>query len=339
MTKKQISLKDLAKALNVSVSTVSRALKSHPDISPALSQKVQELAKIMKYSPNPLAMGLLRRQTRTIGVIVPDIVTHFFSSIVSGIEDIASKHGYYVVVTTSNESYQKEIVCIENLVHLRVEGVIACLARTTADYSHYNLLPEAGIPLVFFDRVCRPEEFSSVIADNIDAAKNITQHFYKTGCRRIAYISGPEHLNICKERLLGYKEGLFSCNQPFNPELLETCNMDLESATEAVQKLLALQNRPDAIFGINDMVVFAAMKEIKKQKLKIPVDISLIGFTDEFHATFVEPPLTSVMHPTFEMGQEAAKLLIEQAKGENEIPVQQVKLITKLVERDSTKKI
>ncbi|NJO69008.1 MAG: LacI family transcriptional regulator [Bacteroidetes bacterium] len=339
MAKRQTSLKDLAQALNVSVSTVSRALKNHPDISPALSHKIQELAKSMKYSPNPLAMGLLRRQTRTIGVIIPDIVTHFFSSVISGIEDIASKEGYYVVVTSSSELFEKEKLCVENLVHLRVEGVIACVSRTTADYSHYDLFQEAGIPLVFIDRVCRTDEFSSVIADNTDAAREITRYFYQSGCRKISYISGPDHLNICRERLQGYMEGLQQCKLFLAPGYSERCEMDMESATNAVKRLLALKDRPDAVFGINDMVMFAAIKEIKNQHLRIPEDISVIGFTDDFHATFIEPALTSVVHPAFEMGQQAASLLLEQSKSETDLPVKQIKLNTHLVVRDSTKKV
>jgi LacI family transcriptional regulator len=339
MTKKQTSLKDLARALNTSVSTVSRALKNHPDISLPMARKVQELAKSLKYSPNPLAMGLLRRQTKTIGVIVPDIVTHFFSSVVSGIEDIASKHGYYVVVTSSNESYEKEKACIENLVHQRVEGIICCVSRTTEDFSHYDLLQEAGIPLVFFDRVCRTGEFSSVIVDNIEAAQQIVAHFFETGCRRIAYLSGPGNLNISRERLLGYKLGLETCNLPLDNDLLESSDMDMGKATEAVKRLLALPAPPDALFGINDMVVFAALKEIKRHKLRIPRDISVVGFTDDFHANFVDPELTAVVHPTFEMGQEAASMLLAQTLAEEELPVKQVKLSTRLVIRESTRKI
>jgi LacI family transcriptional regulator len=301
-------------------------------------QKVQELARSLKYSPNPLAMGLLRRQTKTIGVIVPDLVTHFFSSVVSGIEDVASKHGYYVVVTSSNEMYEKEKTCIENLVHQRVEGIIACVSRTTADFSHYDLLQEAGIPLVFFDRVCRTDEFSSVIVDNVEAAKQIVMHFYENGCRRIAYLSGPENLNISRERLMGYKKGLLACGLPLEPALLENSDMDMEKATEAVKRLLALPHPPDALFGINDMVVFAALKEIKKQKLRIPEDIAVVGFTDDFHANFVEPELTAVVHPTFEIGQEAATLLLAQTLADEELPVRQVKLSTRLVVRESTRK-
>lgn len=339
MTKKQTSLKDVAKALNVSVSTVSRALKNHPDISVALREKIKQLAAQMKYHPNPLAMGLLRRQTRTIGVIVPDMVTHFFSSVVSGIEDVASKNGYYVVITTSNESYEKEKSCVENLLLLRVEGIIACLSRETADFTHFTPVKETGIPLVFFDRVCRTSEFSSVVADNFEASKNITQYLYNSGARRIAHITGPEYLNICRERKSGYLEGLRMCGVTVEPDLLVQSEMDIETGTRAAQKLLSLKKVPDAILGVNDMVVYATMKELKQNKIKIPNDIAVVGFTDDFHANFMEPSLTSVTHPTFEMGQEAASLLIDQAKAETELPIKQVIIKTKMIIRESTIKI
>lgn len=336
--KKHVSLKDLAKELNVSISTVSRALKNHPDISPEVCKRIQDLAHERKYSPNPLAMGLLKRQTRTIGVIVPDIVTHFYSSIINGIEDEAGKKGYYVIVTSSNESYEKEKHCIRNLMNLRVEGIIACISQETKDYSHFDTLLEDEIPLVFFDRVCRTEEFSSVVVNNVEASRQITNHFFQTGSKRIAHIAGPANLNISKERIEGYKLGLKDCNLPFDDNLLVYSSLDLPSATSASHKLLDLQNPPDAIFGVNDTVVFAVMKEIKKRGIRIPHDISLVGFTDDFHASFVDPPLTSIEHPTFEMGSKAAQLLLLQA--ENNIVTDPVQIVvdTRLIIRESSAK-
>jgi DNA-binding LacI/PurR family transcriptional regulator len=336
--KKQVSLKDLAKELDVSISTVSRALKNHPDISPDVCAKIQHLALEWKYSPNPLAMGLLKRQTRTIGVIVPDIVTHFYSSIINGIEDEAGKKGYYVIVTSSNESYEKEKHCIQNLMNLRVEGIIACISQETNDFSHFDTLLEDEIPLVFFDRVCRTDEFSSVVVNNVEASRQITNHFFQTGSRRIAHIAGPANLNISKERIEGYKLGLEDCNLPFDENLLVFSNLDLPSATSASQKLLDLPCPPDAIFGVNDTVVFAVMKEIKKRGIRIPHDISLVGFTDDFHASFVDPPLTSIEHPTYEMGSKAAQLLLLQA--ENDVISEPVQIVvnTRLIIRESSAK-
>jgi DNA-binding LacI/PurR family transcriptional regulator len=337
MGKRHISLKDLANELGVSISTVSRALKNHPDISTELTQKIQKLASEKNYSPNPLAMGLLRQQTRMIGVIVPDIVTHFFASIISGIEAVAEKNGYYVVIASSQESYKKEVEVVENLLKARAEGIIACLSQETKDFSHFEKLVQNEIPLVFFDRVCESLNVPTVIVDGADAVKSIVRHFHTNGCKRIAYISGPEYLNISKNRKEGYIEGLRENNIVYHPELLIECNLSAKEATEATRQLLNLKEKPDAIFGINDTVAFAAMKEIKRQGLKIPDDIALVGFTDEFHSTVVDPPLTSVTHPTFQIGQEAARLFFQWIEKGNSF-TEQVVLPTELIIRKSSVK-
>jgi LacI family transcriptional regulator len=194
MGKRHISLKDLAKELNVSISTISRALKNHPDISPELTKKIQMLAREKKYSPNPLAMGLLRQQTKMIGVIVPDIVTHFFASIISGIESVAKEKGYYIVISSSAESYSKEVESVENLLKSRVEGLIVCISQETKDFRHFEQLAENEIPLIFFDRVCETLQVPTVTVNGKEAVKNIISHFKENGNKRIAYISGPNHL-------------------------------------------------------------------------------------------------------------------------------------------------
>jgi len=335
--KSHVSLKDLAREIGVSISTVSRALNNHPDISPAMTLKIKKLAAEMNYTPNPLAMGLLKQATRMIGVIVPDLVTHFYSSIISGIEQVAEEKGYYILIASSSESLQKEINSVENLLKTRVEGLIVCLSQETKSYGHFDRLISNNIPLVFFDRVCRTDEVPSVVVDNVDAARKITRHFYKNGFRRIAYIAGPDHLNISQERTRGYLSGLKSCGLDFDPELLVKCNMSSEGATKATARLLGLAKRPDAIFGINDTVAFAAMKEIKRYGLKIPEEVALVGFTDEFHSTVVDPALTSITHPTFEIGQEAARLFFNRIENPDAKPVQVV-LNTKLVIRKSSVK-
>ncbi len=336
--KRHISLKDLAREIGVSISTVSRALNNHPDISPEMTQRIQKLASEMNYTPNPLAMGLLKQATRMIGVIVPDLVTHFYSSIISGIEDIAEQKGYYILIASSNETLQKEIKAVENLMKTRVEGLIVCLSQETKTYEHFDRLINNQIPLVFFDRVCRTDEVPSVVVDNVDAAKKITRHFYKNGFRRIAYIAGPDHLNISQQRTQGYLAGLKSCGLEFHPELLEKCNLSTKDAIKATARLLDLPDRPDAIFGINDTVAFAAMKEIKRRGLRIPEDVALVGFTDEFHSTVVDPALTSITHPTFEIGQEAARLFFNRIENPTEASVQ-VTLKTRLIIRQSSEKI
>ncbi|MCF6357046.1 MAG: LacI family transcriptional regulator [Draconibacterium sp.] len=337
MGRKHTSLKDLATELGVSISTVSRALKNHPDISPGLTSKIKELAHERNYTPNPLAMGLLRQQTKMIGIIVPDIVTHFYSSIISGIEEVAKQHGYFIVIASSNESVEKEIESVDNLLKSRVEGFIVCVSQETKNPKHFEKLIRNEIPLVFFDRICETLEVPSVIADGEDAAIRITKHFFENGCKRIAYISGPEHLNISKSRKEGYLKGLKKCGLKFDAQLLTECNLSFEDATIATRQLLQLKKIPDAIFGLNDTIAFAAMKEIKKQSLKIPDDIALVGFTDEFHSTIVEPTLTSIIHPTIKMGRESAELFFQLIEKESNFK-KQVVLETELVVRKSSKK-
>lgn len=337
MSKRHISLKDLAQELGVSISTVSRALKNHPDISPEMTKKIQALAEERNYTPNPLAMGLLRQQTKMIGVIVPDINTHFYSSIISGIEKVAKDHGYFIVITSSNESMEKEVESVDNLLKSRVEGFIVCLSQETDDFAHFEKLVKNEIPLVFFDRICESLEVPAVLANGQDAAKKITKHFYDNGCKRIAYISGPEHLNISQNRKVGYLNGLKECGLDYDENLLVHCNLSIEDAKLATQKLLQLDQLPDAIFGINDTIAFAAMIEVKKQGYKIPDDISLAGFTDEFHSIVVDPPLTSVSHPTFQMGEKAANLFFESIKQGQNIK-RKVMLPIDLVVRESSLK-
>jgi len=337
MTKRHISLKDLAAEIGVSVSTVSRALKNHPDISPSLTEKIKKIAIERSYSPNPLAMGLLKAHTKMIGVIVPDIVTHFFASIISGIESIAKEKGYFIVISSSNESIDKEKESVDNLIKSRVEGIIACISQETNEYSHFQKLINNEFPLVFFDRICEGLSVPSVTVNGLEAVKTIIRHFKEYNCKRIAYISGPEYLNISKNRKEGYLEGLKECGFKFRPEFLVKCNLSPEDASIATRHLLRLKEIPDAIFGINDTVVFAAMKEIKKHGLIIPDDIALVGFTDEFHSTFVDPTLTSVTHPTFQMGQASARLFFRWI--ENGMPFSQnIILPTELIVRKSSLK-
>ncbi len=336
MENRHISLKDLAKELNVSISTVSRALKDHPDISREMKEKVKQLAIEKNYSPNPLAMGLLKQETRMIGVIVPDLVTHFYASIISGIESYANEMGYFILIASSNESYEKEKESIKNLLKARVEGLIICISRETSDISFFETLLEQNVPLIFFDRVCLQNRVSSVTVNNKEAAEKITQHFYCQGYRRIAFISGPPSLNISKERMAGYLSGLENSGLPVRQELIETCDLNYDSASFAMQRLLNFKNPPDAVFGINDTVAFAAMKKIKQQGYRIPEDIGLIGFTDDFHATVVDPPLTSITHPTFEMGRRAAELFFERIH--TTTPSRTLVLTTKLIERKSSLK-
>lgn len=332
--KVHVSLKDLATELNVSISTVSRALKDSPEISNELRERIKRLAKERNYRPNPFAMSLLKNNPRIIGIIVPDIVTHFYSSIISGISDVARKHHYSVIITSSYEQYELEKQCIEDLVNIRVEGIIACISQETTDYSHFRALTKHRMPMVFFDRVCLRDIYSCVVADNAESGRIATEHLLEKGARRIGFIGGANHLEIVKERKHGYLEALRWHHIPIEKELVICEKMTYEEGREATRRLLELPSPPDAILAMNDTLAFAAMKEIKKRKLRIPQDLALIGYTDELHSNYVEPALTAITHQTYEMGKAACKLLLQHC--EEEKKPEQIIVPTHLVIREST---
>lgn len=317
--KKPVSLKELAKELDVSISTVSRALRDSPEISSDMKDKIKSLAKERNYRPNPFAMSLLRNSLRIIGIIVPDIVTHYYSSIISGINDVARKNGYSTIITSSYEQYELEKRILEDLVNIRVEGIVACLSQETTDYTHFEALLEQNIPLVFFDRVCLTDKFSSVITNNAESAQQATEHFISTGSKRIAFIGGANHLEIVKERKHGYLQALRDHRIPIEKELVFCKKISYQAGYEGACQLLSLQNPPDAILGMTDSLAFGAMKAIRECKLRIPEDVALIGYTDEEHSNYVEPPLTAMTHQTYKMGGVTCRLLLKQIKGEEKV--------------------
>lgn len=333
-SQKHTSLKDIAQALGVSVPTVSRALKDSPDISRALCEKAKWMAREMNYRPNPFALSLRKNAPRIIGVVVPDIVTHFFASILNGIENMAVKNGYFVIITTSHESYEHEKRNVENLVNMRVEGIIACLSQETTDYTHFAELKDINMPLIMFDRVCLTDQFSSVVADGEHSAQMATQHLLDNGCKRVAFIGGANHLDIVKRRKHGYLEALRNNKIPIEKELVVCRKIDYEEGKVAAQTLLALPNPPDAILAMNDTLAFAAIEVIKSHGLRVPNDIALIGYTDEQHANYIEPKLSAVSHQTYEMGETACLLLIDQIRGDKAI--RQVMIPTHLQIRESS---
>lgn len=331
---KHTSLKDIADLLGVSIPTVSRALKDSPEISRELCAKAKQLAKELNYRPNPFAISLRQNAPRIIGVIVPDIVTHFFSAILSGIEDMAIANGYFVIITTSHESYEHEKRNIENLINMRVEGIIACLSQETTHYNHFIALSDINMPVVLFDRICLPELFPTVVADGALSAQKATQHLLDNGSKRVAFIGGANHLDIVKRRKHGYLEALRENKIPIEKELVVCRKIDYDEGKIATETLLSLPKPPDAILAMNDTLAFAAMEVIKNHGYRIPQDIALIGYTDERHANYVEPKLSAISHQTYLMGETACRLLIQQIKGDKTI--KQIVIPTHLQIRESS---
>lgn len=319
MSTHRTSLKDLAEKLGVSIATVSRALNGKPGIGQELQERVKELAKQMDYRPNPFAQSLRKEAPKMIGVVVPNLVTHYFSAVLDGIEDEAMKSGYSVISANSHESCIDEARAIDNFIGLHVEGVIASLAQDTTDYSHFEQIHRMGIPLVFFGRTCMTDLFSSVTANGDEAAQQATQHLIDTGSRRIAFIGGPNHLDAVRRRKHGYLEALRENRIPIDRTLVACSKVDYDWAMEATLQLLRQDNRPDAIVAFNDIITFAAFNAIKQMGLSIPDDVALIGFTDDVHACYVTPRMSAIEDQAMLIGQRACQLLLRRIKGDMKV--------------------
>ena len=317
--KHRTSLKDLAQELGVSIATVSRALRSSPEIGQDMQMKVKELAKRLNYRPNPFAQSLRKEAPRVIGVVVPNLVTHYYAAVLDGIEDEARKEGYSVISANTHEDTNAEIRAIDNFISLHVEGIIACLSQNTTDYSHFVEISNMGIPLVFFGRTCLSDRFSSVTANGDEAAFQATQHLIDTGSRRIAFIGGPNHLDMVKRRKHGYLEALRENRIPIDRDLVACEKIDYQWAMDATTRLLQQEKRPDAILAFNDIITFAAFTAIKQQGLRIPEDVALIGFTDDVHAQYVTPRMSAIEDQSHLMGQTACRLLLRNIGGDAKI--------------------
>ncbi len=313
------SLKDLAQELGVSIATVSRALRNSPEIGKEMQLRVKELAKRLNYRPNPFAQSLRKEAPKMIGVVVPNLVTHYYAAVLDGIEDEARRAGYSVISANSHESFEDEAQAVDNFIGLHVEGIIACLAQNTTDYSHFEEIAEMGIPLVFFGRTCLSDRFSSVTANGDEAAQQATLHLIETGSRHIAFIGGPNHLDMVRRRKHGYLEALRESHIPIDRDMVVCGKIDYQVALDETKHLLQLPNRPDAILAFNDIITFAAFTAIKESGLRIPEDIALIGFTDDAHAAYVTPRMSAIQDQSHLMGVTACQLLLSNINGDPKV--------------------
>ena len=315
----RVSLKDLAQQLGVSIATVSRALHSSPEIGKEMQDKVKALAKQLNYRPNPFAQSLRSEAPKVIGVVVPNLVTHYYAAVLDGIETEARKSGYSVISANSHERVEDETRALDNFNSLHVEGIIACLTQETTDYSHFEEISRMGIPLVFFGRTCLSEQFSSVTANGDEAAQKATQHLIDTGARRIAFIGGPNHLDMVQRRKHGYLEALRENRIPIDRSLVVCGRIDYNESLQRVIELLSSDNRPDAILAFNDIITFAAFAAIKQLGFSIPEDVALIGFTDDVHASYTSPSLSTIEDQSGLMGQTACRLLLKGISGDTRV--------------------
>lgn len=337
MAKKQITIIDIAKELHLSKSTVSRALTGSKGIHPETRQKVLELAEKLDYQQNLLALSLSKRKTNTIGVIVPNFASSYFPNIILGIQEVAEKAGFNVIICQSSERYDIEIKNVKLMLANQVDGVLISLTRETRIFDHLELFEKRGIPLVLFNRVCDEVRVPKVVVDDYEGAYRATEHLIKKGKKHIAHLGGPSFLLLSEKRLNGYKAALRKHQLPINEELIVSYNLDISRAKIYVNHLLNLDNPPDAIFAVNDPTAIEAIQIIKKKGLQIPRDIAVVGFSDDALSTLIDPPLTTISQPVNEMGKIAAKQLLYQIETDPSSWKPIIKTLdTKLVVRKSS---
>ena len=334
---KNTTIKDIAQQLNLSKSTVSRALRDSAEIGTETKKKVIELAQQLDYNPNPVALSLLRKQTNDIGVIVPEIANPFFSIVIAGIEDVAFAEGYHVVIHQSHDDYQREVLCVKHIYNRRKDGLLVAVAANTHDYSHFKNLHERGFPIVFFDRICEEIQTHQVSVDDFEGAYKATEHLINQGCTNIGHLSGPAHLLISRRRLHGYRAALLDYGLPIDDALVVPADYNVNSGLEATKRLLATGLKPDGIFACSDNIAIGCHAAIREAGLAMPQDIALVGFSDLPMSALLTPPLSSVAQPSFEMGRLAAELLINLIKNRKEIATTVTNVLkTSLIVRGSS---
>ena len=340
--KAKATLKQIAKELNVSVSTVSKALNDSPEISEQTKIKIKEYAKLKNYKPNVIGLNLKNRKTKTIGVLIPNILNSFFAKVFSGIEKVADKKGYNVITCISNESLEKEIHTLEMLSNGTIDGFILSVsqeAQKLQDYSHFSAIINDGTPIVMFDRIADGVECDKVVVDDFDSALNSTQHLINLGCKNIALISSVDNLSVGKLRADGYLKALKDNNIPVNEKIILRTDSedDMKSKIDAI-----FDNKIDAIFALDENDSVAALRVSLKKGYRVPEDISIIGFADGILASRrLSPSLTTVSQHGIEIGEVAAKRLIarlEEKEGETS-DYETIVIKTKLKERESTRKV
>lgn len=334
MSRGNITIKDIARELGISPSTVSRALKDHPDISQATRDAVNELAERWNYRPNPIALSLKSGSSKTIGVIIPDVVHFFFSTVISGIEDVVYQRDYNMILCQSNEMWEHEVKNIKTLLSSRVDGILASVAKTTTDFGHYRSITEKDIPLVFFDRAAEEIDTDSVVIDDETGSYRAVNHLLRMGKKRIVHLAGPPRLAIARNRLNGYLKAMKEYRITPQDDYIVKCD-DIESAERIIPELLTRTPGPDAFFAVNDLTAAQTLMIVKRHGLKIPQDIAIVGFTNSQIATLTDPGLTSVDQKGFEMGQLAARLLIDRIENRH-APVQKKIITSELVIRGSS---
>jgi LacI family transcriptional regulator len=333
-----VTIKDIARKLNISVATVSRALRNTYDVSEETREKVEAIAAELKYKPNYNAMGLAKRSSHNIGIILPFITNYYFSTVITGIQEVAYDKNYNITLFVTNDSPERELSVIQNLSAASLDGLLVSISSDAENCSHFEELISQGIPVVFFDRVPAKIKTSKVMQDDFNGAFEAVEHLIKNGYRRIAHIAGPKGLLFTENRLEGYLAALKKHNLPIVEEYIVFSGFSQASGEEDTTKLLECKVRPDAIFAVNDGKAIGAMTVLKKNKIKIGKQIGVVGFTNDPISALISPSLTTIAEPAFDIGKESCELLLKHIKKKNFIPEQKILPGTLIVRESSIKK-
>ncbi len=333
-----MNLKELAKELNLSFSTVSKALRDSHEISDATKKRVLDKARELNYQVNLLASSFRKQKTKTIGIIIPEVVNDFFGPVINGIESIAQERGYHVLIYLTHEDMQKEVAIAKILQNGRVDGIMISLSANTSDTAHLEELKEKEIPLVFFDRIAEHIDAPKVITDDFSSGAEATEHLVENGCKRIAFLSISQLLSISNKRMNGYREALKNNNMEVDESLVVYCEGDGKKDHVLIRELLSRKDRPDGIFASIEHLALATYEICEELNLKIPRDIKVICFSNLKTAGLLNPSMTTITQPAFEMGREAAAILFKliEKKGHHFL-LEKTVIKSKLIKRNSTK--
>lgn len=335
----ETTIHDIAKKLNISASTVSRALNGNQIISQTTRKKIKKEALAMGYRPNTMAANLRTKRTNTIGVIVPLINRHFFSSVISGIEDVAYRNEYAVTISQSNDNFKKEEKIAQTLFSNRVDGLIVSIGMETKQYEHLKLFSDRNVPMVFFDRIVDEIKAHKITVDDYKGGFKATTHLIEQGAKRIAHIGGPLNLNIYQKRLDGYRDAMKKAGLPVYKSMLIHNSLTRTDGTKAIKKLFSKKIKPDALFCANDTTALSAIIYFNEHAIKVPDDVLIVGFSNEPFSEVVTPSISTIRQPGFEMGQKAAELIIGQIKTKDKpTEFQQIIMPTELIVRQSSQK-
>jgi LacI family transcriptional regulator len=338
--KKKTTIKDIANVLGITPSAVSKALNDHPRISDKTKVAVIQVAENLNYQPNHLASALRKGKSNLVGVIIPKANSNFFSSVIENLEIILNKEGYNVIVTQSNESFEKECRNIDALLYTQVDGIIASMANETKDLSHYEKIKSKGVPLILFDRGENDLQVDYVGIDDYMSSQLVVKHLVDQGCKRIAHIGGFSHTRIYRNRIRGYRDALEKFGLPIEEGLIVECDLRIDDGRRIMSDLLKLSNRPDAVYVAGDYAALGALQVLKEKNIKVPQEIALVGFSNEPFTSFVTPSISTIDQHSSKIGELAAEAFLKRiAEPKFEVSLNKFILEAELIVRETSNKL